>query len=55
MGNAQLLADGGMMVGFGDQPYLTEFGPPATCASTRNSTGDAWNYRAFRDPWVGGP
>ena len=55
MGNAQLLPGGGMMVGFGDQPYLTEFGPDGTVHLDAKFTGGGWNYRAFRDPWVGRP
>jgi hypothetical protein len=55
MGNAQLLPDGGMMVGFGDQPYVTEFGADATVRFDAKFDGDAWNYRAFRDVWVGRP
>jgi Arylsulfotransferase (ASST) len=55
MGNAQLLPGGGMMVGFGDQPYLTEFGADGTVRLDAKFTGGAWNYRAFRDPWVGRP
>ena len=45
----------GMMVGFGDQPYLTEFGPDGTVHLDAKFTGGGWNYRAFRDPWVGRP
>jgi hypothetical protein len=55
MGNAQLLRGGGMMVGFGDQPYATEFGPDGDVRFDARFDGDAWNYRAFRDVWVGRP
>ena len=55
MGNAQLLPDGGMMVGFGDQPYVTEFGPAGDVRFDAKFDGAAWNYRAFRDVWVGRP
>jgi hypothetical protein len=55
MGNAQLLPDGGLMVGFGDQPYVTEFGPDADVRFDAKFDGDAWNYRAFRDVWIGRP
>ncbi|HZQ16290.1 MAG TPA: arylsulfotransferase family protein [Gaiellaceae bacterium] len=55
MGNAQLLADGGMMVGFGDQPYTTEFGPAGDVRFDARFDGGAWNYRAYREPWVGLP
>jgi hypothetical protein len=55
MGNAQVLLGGGMMVGFGDQPYLTEFGPQGDVRFDAKFDGDAWNYRAFRNVWVGAP
>jgi Arylsulfotransferase (ASST) len=55
MGNAQLLPDGGMMVGFGDQPYLTEFGPDGAVRFDAKFVGNAWNYRAYRELWVGRP
>jgi hypothetical protein len=55
MGNAQVVPGGGMMVGFGDQPYLTEFGPTGDVRFDAKFDGDAWNYRAFRNTWVGKP
>jgi hypothetical protein len=55
MGNAQVVPGGGMMVGFGDQPYLTEFGPKGDVRFDAKFDGDAWNYRAFRNVWVGKP
>jgi hypothetical protein len=55
MGNAQVVPGGGMMIGFGDQPYVTEFGPKGDVRFDAKFDGDAWNYRAFRDVWVGRP
>jgi hypothetical protein len=55
MGNAQLLQDGGLMVGWGDQPYVTEFAPDGNVRFDAKFDGGAWNYRAFRDVWVGRP
>jgi arylsulfotransferase ASST len=55
MGNAQVVPGGGMMVGFGDQPYVTEFGPTGDVRFDAKFDGDAWNYRAFRNVWVGKP
>jgi len=55
MGNAQDVPGGGMMVGFGDQPYVTEFGPAGDVRFDAKFDGNAWNYRAFRDVWVGRP
>ena len=55
MGNAQVVPGGGMMVGFGDQPYVTEFGPAGDVRFDAKFDGDAWNYRAYRNTWVGKP
>jgi hypothetical protein len=55
MGNAQQLGGDSMLVGWGTQPYMTEFGPLGDVRFDAKFTGDAWNYRAFRDPWVGAP
>ncbi len=55
MGNAQLLADGRILVGWGTQPYVTEFGPLGDVRFDATFDGGAWNYRAFRDTWVGRP
>jgi hypothetical protein len=55
MGNAQVLADDGVLVGWGTQPYITEFGAGGDVRFDAKFEGDAWNYRAFRSPWAGAP
>jgi hypothetical protein len=55
MGNAQVLPDDGILVGWGTQPYLTEFGAGGDVRFDAKFDGDAWNYRAFRNAWVGTP
>jgi len=55
MGNAQTLADGGLMVGWGSSPYITEFGPHGDVRFDAVFPGQAKNYRAYRDTWVGKP
>jgi hypothetical protein len=55
MGNAQFLADDSVVVGWGNQPYITEFGPGGDVRFDAKFDGSAWNYRAFRDVWVGRP
>jgi hypothetical protein len=55
MGNAQVLSGNGMLVGWGTEPYVTEFGPGGEVRFDAKFDGDAWNYRAFRDAWVGRP
>jgi hypothetical protein len=55
MGNAQQLGGDRMLVGWGTQPYITEFGPQGDIRFDAKFTGNAWNYRAFRSPWAGRP
>jgi hypothetical protein len=55
MGNAQVLPGDGMIVGWGTSPYVTEFGPLGDVRFDATFPGGAWNYRAFRNTWVGEP
>lgn len=55
MGNVQVLSGGAMLVGWGTEPYVTEFGPEGDVRFDAKFDGSAWNYRAFRNPWVGEP
>ena len=55
MGSAQVLADDSVLVGWGTVPSVTQFTPNGTVRFDANSTGQAWNYRALRFPWVGRP
>jgi hypothetical protein len=55
MGNAQVLPGNAMMVGWGTEPYFTEFGPLGDVRLDAKFDGDAWNYRTFRCPWEGRP
>jgi hypothetical protein len=55
MGNAQFLANGNAVVGWGTTPYVSEFGPLGDVRLDAHFTGGAWNYRAFRNTWVGNP
>ncbi|HEY5296153.1 MAG TPA: arylsulfotransferase family protein, partial [Gaiellaceae bacterium] len=55
MGNAQILPGDAMLVGWGTEPYFTEFGPAGDVRLDAKFDGNAWNYRAFRDVWVGHP
>ena len=54
MGNAQLLPDGHVVVGWGNEPYVTEFGRNGESCSTQSCRG-GMNYRAFRFSWPGAP
>ncbi|MDH5334101.1 MAG: arylsulfotransferase family protein [Thermoleophilia bacterium] len=55
MGNAQVLDGDSVLVGWGTEPWVTEFGPGGEVRFDATFDGGAWNYRAFRLPWVGRP
>jgi len=55
MGNAQLLANGDMFVGWGGEPYFTEFDAGGGMRFDARLPKGGENYRAFRLPWTGEP
>ena len=55
MGNAQLLGDGHMFVGWGGSPFLTEFAPDGSIVFDARLPRGGQSYRAFRSPWSGRP
>ncbi|HVV57087.1 MAG TPA: arylsulfotransferase family protein [Gaiellaceae bacterium] len=55
MGNAQVLPGNAMLVGWGTEPWFTEFGPLGDVRLDATFDGGAWNYRTYRCPWVGRP
>jgi hypothetical protein len=55
MGNAQVLGNGNVVVGWGSEPYVTEFAPDGTILFDVKLPQGGQNYRAFRFPWVGRP
>jgi hypothetical protein len=55
LGNAQLLGNGGMFVGWGGSPYMTEFTEGGAIAFDARLPRGGQSYRAFRFPWVGRP
>jgi hypothetical protein len=55
-GNMQRLPNGHFLVGWGHQPYFTEFGPRGeTIFDGRFAREGADSYRAYRFPWIGRP
>jgi len=55
-GNAEFLPDGHVFVGWGSNPYLTEFDRAGhVLFDARFGGGGADSYRAFRFPWAGTP
>jgi hypothetical protein len=55
-GNMQKLPNGNYLVGWGHQPYVTEFGLHGkTLLDLRFARAGADSYRAYRFPWIGRP
>jgi hypothetical protein len=55
MGNMQALDNGNVMIGWGSEPYFTEFGPNGEIELDVRLPKGGQNYRAFRLPWHGRP
>jgi hypothetical protein len=55
MGNAQVLRNGNVVVGWGGIPYVTEFHRDGGVRFDGRLPRGGMNYRAFRLPWVGRP
>jgi outer membrane protein assembly factor BamB len=54
-GSTQLLADGRVLVGWGTQPYFSEFAPDGTLLLDGQLPIGYRSYRAFAGEWVGHP
>jgi hypothetical protein len=55
-GNMQKLPNGNYLVGWGHQPYVTEFGPHGkTLLDFRFGPSGVDSYRAYRFGWIGRP
>jgi outer membrane protein assembly factor BamB len=55
MGNAQVLENGHVLVGWGGSPYVTEFARDGTIVFDARLPRGGQSYRAFRFAWVGRP
>jgi Arylsulfotransferase (ASST) len=55
MGSAQLLPDGRMVVGWGTDPYFSEFAPDGSLLLDGAMIKGAPSYRAFAENWTGHP
>ncbi|MGH3073110.1 MAG: arylsulfotransferase family protein [Gaiellaceae bacterium] len=55
MGNAQVLPNGNVVVGWGGLPYITEFRRGGGVHFDARLPAGGQNYRAFRLPWQGRP
>ena len=54
-GNMQVLPDGHVLVGWGSEPYVTEFSRAGGVVFDMRFNRGADSYRAYRFPWVGRP
>jgi hypothetical protein len=54
-GDDQLLSDGDSFVGWGEEPYFTEFGPTGQILFEGRIPYPGQSYRAFRFPWSATP
>jgi hypothetical protein len=54
-GNMQVLPNGDVMIGWGSEPYFTEFDAGGKIAMDWKFAGSFQSYRAFRMPWSGSP
>jgi hypothetical protein len=54
-GNAQLLPGGNVFVGWGSQPFISEFSYDGELVLNGRFPPDGESYRAFRFPWSGHP
>jgi hypothetical protein len=54
-GNVQALAGGAWMVGWGEAPYLSEFGAAGQLLFDAHLPATYESYRAYRLPWSGRP
>ncbi len=54
-GNDQVLGGGGSFVGWGEQPYFSEFSPSGQTLFEAHIPSPGSSYRAYTYPWMGAP
>jgi Arylsulfotransferase (ASST) len=54
-GNDQVLPEGGSFVGWGEQPYMTEFSASGQTLFEAHIPSPGESYRAYTFPWTGTP
>ena len=54
-GNAQVLPNGNVFVGWGSEPFVSEYAGDGTLLLDLEVLGETQSYRAFRLPWAGRP
>jgi hypothetical protein len=54
-GNVQVLPNGNMLIGWGPEPYVSEYTPSGALVWDAILAGKTNSYRAYRFPWTGTP
>lgn len=54
-GNVQVLPNGNMLIGWGPEPYVSEYTPSGALVWDAIMAGTTNSYRAYRFPWTGTP
>jgi hypothetical protein len=54
-GNLQTLSNGNVLIGWGAEPYVSEYSPAGRLLFAASTTVAAQSYRAFRFTWTGRP
>jgi hypothetical protein len=54
-GNMQVLPNGNMLIGWGPEPYVSEYTPAGQLVWDAILAGSTNSYRAYRYPWTGTP
>jgi hypothetical protein len=54
-GNGQFLPNGSVFVGWGEAPYVTEYGPTGQILFSAHIPRPTQSYRAYRFPWQATP
>jgi hypothetical protein len=54
-GNTQALANGNWLIGWGEEPYVSEFSPSGQLLFDAHLPAAYESYRAYRLPWTGQP
>ena len=54
-GSMQVLANGNVFVGWGSQPFFTEFAPDGSVVFDASFVAGGQSYRSLRQAWVGRP
>jgi Arylsulfotransferase (ASST) len=54
-GNVQSLEDGGMFIGWGSEPWFSEYAPTGALVFDAHLPAKTESYRSYRFPWTGTP